>query len=411
MSLIQPAGTLPGDIRGRFNRNPRYNSRRFSCENALKSNNVVTFSMRCPASIAAIVPAEKTIINPMKTTYAYIKIALPLLAAAILTAASARADTYSWTNFQSDIAGVAQHTDPNLVNPWGMAASPTGIIWVSDNGTGVSTLYNQDGTARSLVVTIPTSKQNRGTGNPTGVVFNGTQFFQVTKNGTSAPAFFIFVSEDGSISGWNPTVDPTNAIIAVDNGTNHGVNHAVYKSATLGVANGHNFLFVSNFHTGQVETYDESFHQVSPNGFVDPNLPAGYAPFGIRNFNDEIFVTYAKQDHAKHDDVPGPGFGFVNVFDTSGNFLRRLVSQGNLNAPWGLALVEGSNLWVGNFGDGLINVYDPMTGAFIETLMRADGTPLQFDGLWDLLPLGSGVYFTAGIAGEAHGLFGLITED
>ena len=346
----------------------------------------------------------------MKTPNAYIKTALLLLATAILTAASGRADTYSWTNFQSDIAGVAQHTDPNLVNPWGMAASPTGIIWVSDNGTGVSTLYNQDGTARSLVVTIPPAARNRGTGTPTGVVFNSTGFFPVTRNGTTRSALFIFVSEDGAISGWNPTVDPTNAIIAADNGTNHGVHHAVYKSAILGVANGHNFLFVSDFHTGHVETYDENFHQVTPNGFVDPNLPHGYAPFGIRNFNGEIFVTYAKQDHAKHDDVPGPGFGFVNVFDTSGNFLRRLVSNGNLNAPWGLAEVD-NELWVGNFGDGLINVYDPTTGAFIETLMRADGTPLQFDGLWDMLPLGNGVYFTAGIADESHGLFGIITED
>src|SRR5438309_8174199 len=330
----------------------------------------------------------------MKTTHAYIKIALPLLAAAMFTAASPRSDTYSWTNFQSDIAGVAQHVDPNLVNPWGMAAGSTGTIWVSDNGTGVSTLYNQDGTAVPLVVTIPTAERNRGTGNPTGVVFNGTTFFNVTKNGTSAPAIFIFVSEDGSISGWNPTLDQTHAIIAVDNGTNRGVNHAVYKSATLGVANGHNFLYASNFHTGHVETYDENFHQVTPNGFVDPNLPAGYAPFGIRNFNGEIFVTYAKQDHARHDDVKGVGFGFVNVFDTGGNFLRRLVANGNLNAPWGLALV-GGELWVGNFGDGFINVYDPMTGAFIETLMRADGTPLQLDGLWDMLPAqsGGGVFF------------------
>jgi uncharacterized protein (TIGR03118 family) len=346
----------------------------------------------------------------MKKTNAYIKIALPLLAAAILTATSGRADTYSWTNFQSDIAGVAQHVDPNLVNPWGMAASANGTIWVSDNGTGVSTLYHQDGTAVSLVVEIPTAARNRNGANPTGVVFNNTTFFQVTKNGNSAPAVFIFVSEDGSISGWNPALDQTHAIIAVDNGTNRGVNSAVYKGATLGVANGHNFLYASNFHTGKVETYDENFHQVNPNGFADPNLPAGYAPFGIRNFSGEIFVTYAKQDHAKHDDVPGPGFGFVNVFDTSGNFLRRLISNGNLNAPWGLALV-GGELWVGNFGDGLINNYDPATGAFIETLMRADGTPLQFDGLWDLLPLGDGVYFTAGIADEEHGLFGLITED
>ena len=144
---------------------------------------------------------------------------------------------------------------------------------------------------------------------------------------------------------------------------------------------------------------------------MDPNLPAGFAPFGIRNFNGEIFVTYAKQNHAKHDDVAGPGNGFINVFDTSGNFLRRLVSNGNLNSPWGLALVEGDELWVGNFGNGVINVYDPNTGTFIETLMRADGTPLQFNGLWDMLPQAGGVFFTAGIADEAHSLFALITED
>jgi uncharacterized protein (TIGR03118 family) len=347
----------------------------------------------------------------MKTIHTSIKTTLLVLITMAFAAAFARADTYSWTNFQSDIAGVAQHVDPNLVNPWGMSVSSGGTIWVSDNGTGVSTLYHQDGTAASLVVTIPTAARNRDVGNPTGQVFNGTEFFQVTKNGNSAPAFFIFVSEDGSISGWNPTLDATHAIIAVDNGTNRGVNRAIYKGATLGEADGHNFLYATDFHTGKVHTFDENFHQVNPGGFVDPNLPAGYGPFGIRNFNGEIFVTYAKQDAKREDDVHCPGCGFVNVFDTSGNFLRRLISNGNLNAPWGLALVEGSNLWVGNFGDGLINNYDPVSGNFIETLMRAAGTPRQFDGLWDLLPLGSGVYFTAGIADEEHGLFGIITED
>jgi len=176
------------------------------------------------------------------------------------------------------------------------------------------------------------------------------------------------------------------------------------------VANGHNFLYVTNFHSGHVETYDENFHQVNPSGFADGTLPVGYTPFGIRNFNDEIFVAYALQDAKKEDEVAGPGNGFVNVFDTSGNFLRRLISNGNLNAPWGLALVE-DGLWVGNFGDGKINNYDPTTGAFLETISRADGTPIQLDGLWDLLPLGDGVYFTAGIADEEHGLFGIITED
>jgi len=341
----------------------------------------------------------------MKTTYAYVKLALFTFAVAILTATSARADTYSWTNFQSDIAGVAQHTDSNVVNPWGMAASSNGTIWVSDNGTGVSTLYHQDGTSVPLVVTIPAAPQNTGTGNPTGIVFNNTPFFQVTKDGNSAPAFFIFVSEDGTISGWNPTLDQTNAIVAVE-----GSQENVYKGLAMGVANGHNFLYATNFHSGRVDVFDENFHSVTMGRFFDPNLPAGYAPFGIRNINGKIFVTYAKQDQAKHDDVPGPGFGFVNVFNTNGNFLRRLISRGALNSPWGLALVEGE-LWVGNFGNGLINNYDPNTGAFIKTLRRSDGTRLQFDGLWDLLPLGDGVYFTAGIADEEHGLFGIITED
>jgi uncharacterized protein (TIGR03118 family) len=137
------------------------------------------------------------------------------------------------------------------------------------------------------------------------------------------------------------------------------------------LANGHNFLYVTDFHTGKVETYDENFHQVNPNGFADPNLPAGYAPFGIRNFNGEIFVTYAKQDHKKEDDVPGPGFGFVNVFDTSGNFLRRLISNGELNAPWGLALVE-DGLWVGNFGDGRCRLSHAQLGIIPKSRMVAE---------------------------------------
>src|SRR6266513_3167382 len=262
------------------------------------------------------------------------------------TAAFARADTYSSTNLQSDLPGVAAHVDPNLVNPWGMAANSTGsVIWVSDNGTGVSTLYDQAGASFPspvpLVVTIPTAARNKDGGNPTGIVRNGTAFFQVTKNGVSAPARFIFVSEDGSISGWNPMVDGTHAIIAVDNGTNLGSERAIYKGATLGMANGHNFLYVTNFHTGRVETYDENFRKVNPRGFVDHTLPAGYAPFGVRRINN------------------------YNVAD----------------------------------------------GTFIETISHADATPLEIDGLWDLLPLSAGVYFTAGIADEEHGLFGIITED
>jgi uncharacterized protein (TIGR03118 family) len=343
----------------------------------------------------------------MKTIHTSIKTALLILAVISFATPAARSDTYSWNNLQSDINGVALNTDPNVINPWGMAASSNGTIWVADNGTGVSTLYGQDGKAKPLIVTIPPSASNTEGANPTGIVFNTTPNFKVTKNGHSAPSIFIFVNEDGMISGWNPSLDQTKAIPARDN----GANDAVYKGATLGVADGHDFLFVTNFSSGRVETYNGNFQPVNPGGFVDPNIPSDYAPFGIRNFNGQIFVTYAKRNPAEpDDDLAGPGNGYINVFNTKGQFLRRLVSQGKLNAPWGLAIVEGE-LWVGNFGDGRINNYNPTTGAFIETLVKTDGTPLTFDGLWDLLPLGEGVYFTAGIADEEHGLFGVITED
>ena len=353
----------------------------------------------------------------MRTIHASIKTVFVAVTALSLSAVSLHADigSFSWNNLRSDIAGVAANVDSNIVNPWGLTASASGVIWVSDNGTGVSTLYRQDGTpvpnaASPLIVSIPTSAKNKGGANPTGVVVNSTTSFKVSKNGSSAPARFIFVSEDGSISGWNPNVDATHAILAVDNSKGGSKTTAVYKGVTLGAAKGRNFLYATNFNSGKVETYDENFQQVNPTGFVDPNLPAGFAPFGIRNLNDQIYVTYAKQDKKRADDVHGAGNGFVDVFDTAGNFVRRLVSNGNLNSPWGLALVDGA-LWVGNFGDGTINVYDPATGDFLGSVSGADGTPLTFDGLWDLLPLPGGIYFTAGIADEEHGLFGVINKD
>lgn len=341
----------------------------------------------------------------MKILATSIKTALLGLTILFTTAALSRGDTYSWQNLQSDIAGVAEHVDPNLVNPWGMTVSANGTIWVSDNGTGVSTLYHADGTPVSLIVTIPGKDKNKP-GNPTGTIVNPTSDFKVTKNGNSQPARFLFVSEDGTISGWNPAVDATNAIIAVKpKGDN------IYKGVALGMANGHNFLYATDFHKAEVDVYDANFNPVRMmHAFVDPNLPKGFAPFNIRNFNGQLYVTYAKQSDDKRDDVAGPGNGFVDVFDTSGNFIRRLVSNGNLNSPWGMAIVDGE-LWIGNFGDGKINNYDPTTGAFIETINRADGTPLVFDGLWDLLLLNDEVFFTAGIADEEHGLFGVITED
>ena len=331
-------------------------------------------------------------------------------------ASSTSANNFSWVNLQSDIAGVAQHVDPNLVNPWGMALSSSNAIWVADNGKGVSTNYNTDGTANSLVVTIPPSASNtEGVSAPTGIAANSTSFFKVTKNGNSLPSTFIFVSEDGAISGYNASLDPTNAIIAVDN----GASEAIYKGVTLGVANGNNFLYATNFHTAKVETYDGNFALQSSASFpfTDPNLPSDYAPFGIRNFNGQIFVTYAKINPSNpDDDLAGAGFGFIDVFDTSGNLVKRLVSNGELNAPWGMVMASGSfnpfqnDLLVGNFGDGRINAYNPSTGAFVGTLTEKDGTPLDFEGLWDLLQVNNGLYFTAGIGDEDHGLFGVIQK-
>jgi uncharacterized protein (TIGR03118 family) len=187
----------------------------------------------------------------------------------------------------------------------------------------------------------------------------------------------------------------------------NGGKGAVYKGVAMGEANSQNFLYVTNFHSGHVETYNGNFVLQAGFPFSDPNLPAGYAPFNIRTFDSKVFVTYAKQDADKHDDVAGAGFGFIDVFTTHGQLLRRLVSQGRLNAPWGLEIVNGQ-LWVGNFGDGRINIYDPTNGSFLGTPKDIFGIALDFDGLWGLFLADTGLYFTAGIVDESHGIFGVI---
>jgi len=206
------------------------------------------------------------------------------------------------------------------------------------------------------------------------------------------------------ISGWNPSLNNTQAFKAVDNGPTG----AIYKGATLGTNNGQNLLFVTNFSSGHVETYNQNFQQINPSGFADPNLPAGYEPFGIRNFNGQVFVTFVPRNPAKPgDDLAGPGNGIIDVFNTKGQLLRRLISNGRLNAPWGLEIVNGQ-LWVGNFGDGKINVYDPNTGSFQGVPRDTFGIPLAFDGLWGLFLSNGDLFFTAGIADEDHGMFGVI---
>lgn len=339
-----------------------------------------------------------------------------LISLAVTSYAAAQSGGFVQTNLVSDIPGVAERVDSNLVNPWGIVASPSNTIWIADNGTGVSTLYSPTGakqpSGNPLVVTIPASKTSTEGGNPTGIVFNGAGGFVVTEDTRSGSSFFIFASEDGVISGWNPQVALDHAVVAVD----HGKREAIYKGAALGTTAGGLRLYVTNFHAGTVEIYDQNFSRIhGPTKFVDPTLPSGFAPFGIANINGSIYVTYAKQDADAEDDVAGPGLGFVNVFDTQGNFIKRLISRGKLNAPWGLALAPsgfgsfGSALLVGNFGNGHINAYDPNSGAFLGQLTKAgDGRSLVIDGLWGLFFIDKRLFFTAGIADEAHGLFGVI---
>jgi uncharacterized protein (TIGR03118 family) len=335
---------------------------------------------------------------------------------------------YLQNNLVSDIAGVARFTDSNLVNPWGITASPNSPFWISDNGTGVSTLYDGNGNSipanSPLVVTIPLPAGSvASNASPTGIVFNGTSDFTVSSGNQSGPAVFIFATEDGTISAWNPTVNGTNAILEVDKSIiPTPLNGAVYKGLALGSNAGGNFLFAANFRSGAIDVFDKNFAPATLAGsFTDPNLPAGFAPFDIANFGGQLFVTYAMQDAAKHDDVAGLGNGFVDVFDTNGNFIKRFASQGTLNSPWGMVMAPASfgqfagDLLVGNFGDGRINAFNPTSGAFIGQLQTDIGTPLTINGLWGLdfgNGIGSGspntLFFTAGIGDEGHGLFGSI---
>ena len=315
-------------------------------------------------------------------------------------------NVYKKRNLVSDIDGVARITDPNLVNPWGLAAGPATPVWVADNGTDVATLYS-GGVQRSVPVIVPLVV-GIPDGAPTGTVFNPTSGFPV--NG--APARFIFDSEAGTITAWNSGT--TAQTVVPSSG-------AIYKGLAIATKGKDALLYAADFHGAKIDVFDHAFAPTTvPGGFVDPNLPAGFAPFNVQELAGRIVVAYAKQDADAEDEVAGDGLGYVDVYDTSGRLLRRLISQGHLNAPWGLALAPrhfgafSGDLLVGNFGDGAINAYDPRTGQFDGQLMNKDGNPIKINGLW-ALRFGNGVtgtpttlLFTAGIADEDHGLFGEI---
>lgn len=329
-------------------------------------------------------------------------------------------NAYVQRNLVSDDTTVnpAEHKDTDLVNAWGIAINPFGgPFWVADNGTGVSTLYDGNGIKQGLVVTIPPAPGEAPPSNPTGVVFNGSMDFVIGTGATRGPARFIFVTESGTLAAWSPTLSPvTEALLVPTPPTG-----AIYKGVALAGTGTGLHLYATDFHNARIDVFDSSFAPVTLDGgsFTDPAIPAGYAPFGIQNILGNLYVTYAKQDADKEDDVPGKGFGFVDVYDANGHLLRRLISHGRLNAPWGLALApEGfgkfsNRLLVGNFGDGTINAFDIDSGESKGPLLGKDGMPIHIDGLWGL-SFGNGVlnqptntlFFTSGPDDEAHGLYG-----
>ncbi len=337
---------------------------------------------------------------------------LSLMAIAALSL-PASAQKVNITYLTSDITAVGSYNDTNLVNPWGMSTSPSGPWWISDNNSGLSTLYVASGQPQSLVVTIPPASGS-GTGSPSGTVYNAsTTSFKIHDQATP----FLFCTEDGTISGWYAG---SQAFIAVNNSSSN----AVYKGMAIATANGNNYLYVANFWSGAVEVYDGNYSPFSfgSNSFMDPNIPAGFAPFNIQLIGNSLVVTYAKQDAARHDDVPGPGNGYVDVYDTQGNLQLSLAHTLYLNAPWGVVQAPSSfsgfagDLLVGNFGSGLITAYNLSTGAWIGNMLNVNDLPVQIDGLWALTfgnggsdgPTGT-LFFTAGPYGENHGIFGSIT--
>jgi uncharacterized protein (TIGR03118 family) len=340
--------------------------------------------------------------------------AVGVLASGALAGDGAHRNVFKRVNLISDIDGVARITDPMLINPWGMAAGRTTPLWINNNGTDVSSLYT-GGVHGSIPMIVGLNVQIPG-GAPTGIVFNSTPAFKITMGGATGPAAFIFDSEAGVISAWmrtNPIQAQAVAPVTTPN--------AVYKGLAIGQSSHGMRIYATNFHAGTVDVFDHSFKVVNaPGAFTDPSLPAGYAPFGIQELNGELFVTYALQDADKHDDVAGTGHGFVDVYTNDGVLVHRLISQGDLDSPWGLVIAPrhfgpfGGDLLVGNFGDGAIHAYDPNTGAEQGQLKNRDGNPILIDGLWGLR-FGNGVtgtpndlLFTAGIGDEEHGLFGEI---
>jgi uncharacterized protein (TIGR03118 family) len=304
---------------------------------------------------------------------------------------------------------IGARVDPNFVNGWGIAFSPTGNAWISAEGAGTSVIYDKTGAQVLAAVTIPTSGASTG-GAPSGQVFNASTDF-VLPGGN--PAKFIFVGTDGVISAWNTGGA---AVRVIDNSAT-----SAYTGLAIASDGTNNFIYAANFKTAKIDVFDKNFAAVTKS-FTDPTLPAGYAPFNIQNVGGQLYVMYAKVDEATHDEEKGAGFGYVDIYNADGSFVKRFTSQGALNAPWGVAMApsgfltgHSSAILIGNFGDGRINAYDT-NGNFLGSLMSG-GSTWQFDGLWAITFAPSTatsidpnwLFFTAGPNHEGDGLFGYLT--
>jgi uncharacterized protein (TIGR03118 family) len=350
-----------------------------------------------------------------------------LLAAAVLSlglaapapvGAAPPGSTFAVTNLVSDVPGLAQVTDPNLVNAWGLARSATSPWWVADNGTDLSTLYNTS-TPTTAIVPLVVSVPNA----PTGVVsagITGQFLIQTATDPTLLRASFIFDTEEGNILAWRggTTAFVPAAFTPVDGG--------IYKGLAIAqLTPGNPVLYAADFHNARVEVFNGAWQNVTADyPFSDPDLPAGYAPFNVQVIGDTVYVTYAQQDADAADEVAGMSRGFVDAYDLNGNFVARVATRGQLDAPWGVALAPPSfgryagDLIVGNFGNGQINAYSNASGEweYAGALRDTAGKKLAIDGLWALV-FGNAsangnpdtLYFTAGPDDESHGLFGTIT--
>ena len=371
----------------------------------------------------------------MKSKFAFMKSVLVFGLATCVLPSLMLAQQYTQTNLVSN-NGKAPVNDDNLQNAWGLVASPGSPWWVSNNASGTSTLYSIDpktGAANIVpinpppneFVKIPNAPGQNPPGSPTGIMFNGSPTDFLLAPGK--PAVFIFVTEDGTVQGWNPGVNRASAVIVADHSKVPAAgNGAVYKGATIAEIDGHKFILAANFRSGRIDVFDTTFKQVrlSDEQFEDERIPRNFAPFNVQGVGPNIYVTYAKQDAARHDPPsPGePGDGFVDVFDSHGRLLQRLEHGNWFNAPWGVVWAtpnfgEFSNtILIGNFRGDNISAFNPVTGHFLGNMKNADGSTLKIPGLWALRFGNDGaagpattLFFTAGPDAEVNGLFGTIT--